>query len=450
MMNFDDLSRQATDTIDGLFQPPVPPGGMPGVQYAAPQPPNTQLPSAQAAPIPNNLVHQGSGLLARIQRSLTGGNSEQQMGYGDAGISPQQVEDARPGLFGSIVLGLGGQSPRQVYQARLDNMVAHQQHGEQIAQQHAILANRAAVMRQFPPPTSGSEDDMRTWANRVFPLFTADPEVSKVLSPLVDRFAQNKAARDLNAPKTQMAQLGSAVTVFDPTRQLPNGTTGAFLDPATGQWVGSLDRGLTADQKRENAIKDAEAEQRLELGRETLSETRGNRASTTFKGGTSALLKGHDAYINASAALDQAGTNPGAVHAAIIDAAAALDPRAQLRQGTIEFVKTIDPSFSGTLRQWFSTKTKGTLDATTVQQMRDVLDYMHYQQATQYKKQYDATVKGVPSAAPYLAGISPETVYGNLFDSYTPPTKPGTPKKSGAPDVNDVDAYLKSIRNKKP
>lgn len=420
MMNLDDLSQLATQNIAGLFeQPPIP--GPQMIPQAAP----AFAPNPQVAAIPQQL-HRGHGLLDRIQRTLTGGDTAlTQMGYGDAGLSQQQVEEQRPGLFGSVVLGLAGVSPRQAYQSRLDNIVAHQQAGKQVASQRAMLANREAVMRQFPPPADGSEDSLRMWANKVLPLFVTDPEVSKVLSPLVDRFAANKTVHDAG-DKMQFVQTGWGVAVADPK-------TGKIFDPRDGQWKAGVERGMTGDQLEQNAINTALRNQQLDLGRENLDASKGRTAASRFAAaGGDLAARAQEQFTQALATLEEAATNPAANKSAIINFAGSVDTRAQLRQGTLAFIQNIDPSYKGTVQQWFQTKLKGTLRPDQIAEMRQVIQHIQYEKAQEYKRRYNETITKVPSAGQFIQ--TPDAIFGDILDTYQPPTPAAPANKSYSPD----------------
>lgn len=437
MMNFDDLSQSATDAIGSLWQPPQPRG----VQYAAPAGPT---PNTMAGPQAADLsatapLRRGHGLMDRITQHLTG-----DPGGFDQVLSAQEREDARPSLFGALFGGDKGQTPSEIYAARLDSLVKRHENERAIVQQRNMLANRAAILKANPAPGFGAtEEQIAAWANRVMALSLGDKDVESTLGPLVDRFASNKSTRDANAGKPQMAQLGSAVTTFDPLHKNADGSIGAFLDPTTHQWVTSLDRGLTADQKKENAIRDAEAALRLQVGQQQFDEGTGQRQSRAFASQNQMLVNSANQYVAAKSAMADAKTNPAATKSAILNFAATVDSRAQLRQGTINFIQKIDPSWKGSVSAWFSNAFSGKLPPDQLAKMEQVIDHMHYQQAKMYEERYQGVIKRVPSASSYL---TPTTeLFGDVINSYQPPTSGDPVTKANAA----ADAYWES-RKKTP
>ncbi len=439
MFDLDSVSQDANDAIDNLTGPGpgngvgIAPSQLPGIQITPGGQPGVAPPlmydQAQPSDIPP-MLQRGHGLLDRIARGITGGDRLQQMGYDKVGISDQQLEDARPGLFQSIVMGLAGVSPAQQYEKRMDDLVGHQVQFNQIAQQRNILANRAAVMKAFPPPSNPSTEQLGEYYQKIAPFMLNDPEVMKEINPFLDRMVSARQVK-ANASPFQAVQAGWGVTTF-------NKETGQFLDQ-DGQWKNVVDRGMTADQKQWNALtmkeRVAALNQTLDIHNDQEASSEANR----FKGENSLFLTSAQQYAPAKAALSLATTNPAADKTSILNFAGYADSRAQLRQGTIQFIQKIDPSFKGSVSQWFQQKLSGTLTPRLIGQMNEVIDRIHYTQASMYDERRNGSIGRVPGAARYIPNT--EEIFGDNWRQGAPPPA------AGAGD--NIDAQIAAYRKSK-
>ena len=391
MFNFDNLSQSATANIAGLYQPPEPPKppelpGLPGVQYAAPAtPPPVSGPSGPATLIPT--LQRGHGLIARINRHLTGDPAD----YNELTkvLTPQQIEDARPGFFETL-FGDPGMTPEEAYNARINALLNRHKAVEEAAQTQAIQARRDAVLKQFPPPQSGDEEAMRVWANKVYPLFdTGDTEANRKYGPLVDRFAADKNAvktaaagayfKNIKTGETRsFSRLPDTSIGPDWVQLTPpgsaNGETTLWRDTTNQQYFAlpNSQTPLTAQLPGAN-IGGRYVPEVTAREQDVQGNVRDRAVSATLNSQRDNLVKQRNQFALALSALDQLEHgNSAAYHPAILDFAGSIDPRAQLRQGTIQLVKHIDPSFNGNLRQWFAEKLSGTLPPEQIANMRKV------------------------------------------------------------------------------
>lgn len=342
---------------------------------------------------------------------------------------------AAPGLGQALMQGV--QSGQQAYNSDINTAIQQHAVGPQIQAQNAaiqrqqeILKNRQQIMQRFPPPTSGSDADMQKWAQQVFPLLVSsgDVEAARTLSPLVEKYATAQAASKLNTP--QAIQTGEGVTTFVPGR--------GFYDPKTNTYVPYVDRGLSGDEKQ---VKQQEAllrEMSLRQGMQEFQIRDAEQTARAFDSRNKLLTTAAQMYVNAKSAIQEAKNgNPAAMHSAILNLATAVDPRAQLRQGTIDFIKKIDPSFSGNLQAFLTRVANGNLPPEQLDEMDQLLDRIHADQAALYEKQRAGDVKRHPLADAYIPPT--EEIFGPTLAPGANATTPiSAPGQSGAERVRKL------------
>jgi len=173
-----------------------------------------------------------------------------------------------------------------------------------------------------------------------------------------------------NADKLQAVQAGDAIYTFD---------------PAKGTYTRGPDRHENADvikdKAEEHALRMAglaESRMRLQNGMDMHQQSLADANSRTFQTHNADLVKSAQAYKMFNAAMDEARAgNPAALKSAIINFAGNADSKAQLRQGILDYVSKVNPSWKGTADMAIAKATSGTLPPQTLHYMQTLVDKIH-------------------------------------------------------------------------
>jgi hypothetical protein len=127
------------------------------------------------------------------------------------------------------------------------------------------------------------------------------------------------------------------------------------------------------------------------------------------------LIQAIQPYVTAKNALAQAKAgNPAAYESALLSIAANLDPKAQLRFGTMKWLANVDPSLPGKLNIAVQRMQNGTLPPGELDNIQNAISGQHDALKNEYTRRYNAATKIRPGLDFYIksTGIDPESLYG--------------------------------------
>jgi hypothetical protein len=94
--------------------------------------------------------------------------------------------------------------------------------------------------------------------------------------------------------------------------------------------------------------------------------------------------------------------NPAALKSALIAYASVADPKAQLRQGVMNYVTQVDPSFHGTFEMAVDRLTSGKLPPQVIDNMEKMVDRVHETNRQMYNQRRSAYVSRLPQTDAYI------------------------------------------------
>lgn len=162
-------------------------------------------------------------------------------------------------------------------------------------------------------------------------------------------------------------------------------------------------------------IRQKQAESNIEEGREgrlipkriaaqNASAHMGLTAAKDFETQTKAYTGTVPKYAQVKNALAEARAgNPAALKSALLSYAAVADPNAQLRQGVMNYVTQVNPSFVGNLEMALDRMTSGQIPPEVLDNMEKMVDRLHQTNAGLYEQRRSAYVGRLPSTEPYIA-----------------------------------------------
>lgn len=151
----------------------------------------------------------------------------------------------------------------------------------------------------------------------------------------------------------------------------------------------------------------------------------GLMASRQFNMQNKALVAGIDGYSQAKDAFAEAKRgNPAALKSALLSYAAVADPKAQLRQGVMNYVTKVDPSFKGTFEMALDQAASGKLPAHVIANMEQMVDRLHQSKRGMYEQRRHEYVGKVPASETYIP--STETLFDTPGQAAPSAQAPGT------------------------
>lgn len=452
--------------LTGLLGGGPPQPDMPGVQQTPSAPP-VQAPAPQAAQLPQPSIDPATAqsllaqmpqenprksLLARVHDAFVSGlvgAGDGPTGY-EGTLSPDEIAAAKPG-FMDMLHAPEGVSGHDLYQQRLLQALKTKGDIAQFQQAQAIQAGRAKIYKEIGMPPTTDAEAMRAWVGQAMPRLMAigDYQGVQALSPYADRL--NTVPRRDPGTLFKNDKTGE-VQAFDTSAgsSIPpgwsklaadqQGSYDFFVDKnGQGEYVKKGDNAAAAKQialgrrvlSNENVtISQQGAADRAELGNV-------NKQVNSFNTLNAPLTKAATFYPGFDAAAKEAlAGNPAAFKSITAQMAAQLDPALQLRLGTLMYAQNIDPSWKGTLDRFFSEKTQGRLPPDQLRKVIQVVQQVRKEQRALYTSRYNDLVANNPGAERYAH--SADYIFG-----------PEQAAGSGAPDINDVEGYLKALRSKK-
>lgn len=136
---------------------------------------------------------------------------------------------------------------------------------------------------------------------------------------------------------------------------------------------------------------------------QTSSARAGMMGARQFQTMNKPLLDSVQPYSQAKNAFAEARAgNPAALKSALLAYASVADPKAQLRQGVMNYVTQVDPSFKGTFEMALDRMTKGQLPPRIISDMEQMVDRLHQTNASLYDQRRKAYVGKVPISDAYI------------------------------------------------
>jgi hypothetical protein len=339
--------------------------------------------SAPFVPSLDNLIpppQQKQSILSKVHDALTGGNTP--AGY-DALLTPQEMQQARPSLLQAIFRG-NRPGPTQQYQQNLDHIIQMHQiaMGVNTAQRYQKVNQYIAQKYPSLDPMSSSQDQRNAQLQSMYADMVrlgGDPDMIGKMGEVVKQTA--------SVPK-------------QPARELKYVDLGDHLevrDPVSGALYGKLPKGLSADQQAEFGERLAQAKAIADSvendSQNRMAEGQANRFQTT----NAQLMGSATKYANVKNAITQlrAG-NSAAFEPAFINYAGAVDQGAQLRGNVIKMIQDVDPSVKGRWNIAMQRMASGTLPTKVIDQMEQMVDTAHKQNADYYEQRRAGAVKQNP------------------------------------------------------
>lgn len=433
----DDLGLFASQIGGPQLTPSAQPG--PGPQAAPlPQPdPNAPAPGQPPA---------ASGILAKLgqfdnwlKNSIVG---HPEVGY-DKILTPEEIESTKPSLLGAIFHGEG--SANQIEQAKLDHLVQIHQLGATIARQNAILSSRAAYYAANPMQDNMTEQQSSDYLRKAYMAAAArgDVEEMQKFNPVIDKLFPKSAATHVGAPyvntntgETQYfseepgsnigpewkpipKSAGGTPQIFHLGKPGPNGETFDYRGPGEIQ-QGDEPVSVENSQFNQGNINDRFATTQL--------------ATAAGKLGTSMapLVKQATFFNDWKAALaDARKGNTAATKTMVTQLAQQADPGVQLRLGTLNFIKTLDPSYAGRFAAFIQAAKSGTIPADQLDNAEKLVDDLHEAGRRYYSSQYSNFVQSFPQFGEQVINRylrNPDDVFGGTSGGKYSANNPFAPK----------------------
>lgn len=405
-----------------------------GIDMPAPQAATLPAPQAPSSPTEQRQNRRGR-LHDAIQNILTG---DTPAGY-EGLLTPEEIKAAKPSLMDSLFSSTTSPTHRE----RLDAMVERKMLASKVQQasavqqrQQQVLAGRAQIFQEFPPPKDGS---MTQWAAKVLPRLMAlgDFEAVKELSPFVSK---------AEGSKDQQAQMGDNVTTFTPGK--------GFWNPKTGKWEPSVPKSepdsVVAHKQALEDLAQARidtAYARLQAAGEQFSKKQLTQGVKDFTAQVKPLRDRAAVIEQALLTIDDAAHNPDPnvrrtlYTSTVANFIQAADQKAQVRYQLLNYFKNnVDPSVAGKWEVLKARMLKGALPGYTMEGMLTHLKNLRELTRSEIEAQRDGLVKRRPEldeALPTLDEFFP-TMSNDAPATATPPA---TAPAAGGFDLN---AWLKA------
>lgn len=319
-------------------------------------------------------------------------------------------------FLGSAASGL--QAGQQASQGSIGNALQAAQYATGVSQQKRLVEGRQQIASQF---AWNPNDDQSTQLQKLDGsaqayLGLGDYHAAEAAAQAAKSLRESRTAAAGNSPYSQI-NAGDLHTVF-------RKADGMYLQRDGKTWAPFIDVGETPFHAQETWARQNTADVNAATHRQSTYMTQYVKPSQKAAGSI--------ASWNAVAPL--AATTPEATKAAITAFVGAMEPNVQLRYATLQYLSNVDPSLAGSLKRMISTGQYGTLPASQIAQMNNVVQ----SKSAVYKNQYNALrAKGL-TAYPEQSAIAPQ------WEDLTGASQAGAPAaQASAPPAAGVNPYRK-------